>query len=229
MKLAPDIDALCAVLRAACHADNAIGGMIHLISADGCTYVAHVDLSEDFLEKFATVSVGDGTTISQVLTERRRVAVRNVEEDDGFAPYREIAAASEVVAIQSTPVGNGGRELLYGVLTTCYSRPHHPDAASSAVLDACADITAKIVAANEIEGMMEASMGGQASATTSAVARATAIVDALLPICETAPSLELLLEANEKLAVIVKELKVRARSQGPRPEDVEPMGHIHCA
>lgn len=228
MKLAPDIDALCAVLRAACLADDAIGGMIHLISAEGCTYVAHVDLSEEFLAEFATVTVGDGTTISQVLTERRRVAVRDVADDVGFTPYREIAAASDVVAIQSTPVGNGGRQHLYGVLTTCYNRPHHPDAESSAVLDACASITAKIVAANEIEEMMH-QKGRRSGATTTEVARATAIVEALLPICETAPSLELLQEADDKLDIIVQELKRRAHSQVPRPEEVGPMGHIHCA
>lgn len=234
MKLAPDIDALCAVLRAACLADNAIGGMIHLISAEGCTYVAHVDLSEKFLEKFATVNVGDGTTISQVMTERRRVAVRDVAEDAGFAQYRDAAAEANVVAIQSTPVGNGGRQHLYGVLTTCYDRPHHPDAASSAILDVCAAIAAKIVAANEIEELMEARnqkqpTSARSAAKTTEVARATAIVEALLPVCETAPSLELLEEANEKLAVIVQELSRRAHSQGPRPEEVQPMGHIHCA
>jgi GAF domain-containing protein len=234
MKLAPDIDALCAVLRAACHADGAAGGMIHLLSTEGCTYVAHVDLTDAFLAKFATVTVGDGTTISQVLTERRRVAVRDVADDEGFAPYRDVAAASDVVAIQSTPIGNGGRQHLYGVLTTCYDRPHHPDAAGSELLDTCADIAAKIVAANEIEQMMETrrraqSTSARAAAMTTEVTRATAIVETLLPICETAPSLELLRAADEKLAVIVKELSRRAHSQGPRPEDVEPMGHIHCA
>lgn len=234
MKLAPDIDAMCAVLRAACLADKAIGGMIHLVSAEGCTYVAHVDLSEDFLEKFATVTVGDGTTISQVLVDRRRVAVRDVADDAGSAPYREVAAAANVVAIQSTPIGNGGRQHLYGVLTTCYDHPHHPDAASSAVLDICAAISAKIVAANELEEMMDARRQVQSptrrdAETTTEVARATAIVETLLPICETAPSFELLQAADEKLEVIVKELSRRAHSRGPRPKDVEPIGHIHCA
>ncbi|MEX0899893.1 MAG: GAF domain-containing protein [Gammaproteobacteria bacterium] len=234
MKLAPDIDALCAVLRAACLADDAVGGMIHLISEDGCRYIAHVDLSDDFLARFASVTVGDGTTISQVLVDRRRVAVRNIAEDEGFAPYREVAAEAGVVAIQSTPVGNGGRQYLYGVLTTCYDRPHHPDASVSEILDACADLAAKIVAANEIEEMIEArkkssSMSAGSAEMTTAVARATAIVETLLPLCEKAPSLELLEAADEKLGVIVEELARRAHSQGPRPEDVEPIGHIHCA
>lgn len=234
MKLAPDIDALCAVLRAACLADDAVGGMVHLISADGCRYVSHVDLSDDFLAVFGTVTVGDGTTISQALIERRRVAIRNVKDDEGFAPYRGAAAAANVVALQSTPVGNGGRRYLYGVLTTCYDRPHHPDANGMAILDLCADITAKIIAANEIEEMMderrqEQSPTSDDAATTAEMARATAIVETLLPICEKAPSLELLEAADEKLGLVVKELTRRADSQGPRPEQAEPMNHITCA
>src|SRR5690606_20600913 len=149
-------------------------------------------------------------------------------------PYRDIAAASDVVAIQSTPIGNGGRQHLYGVMTTCYNRPHHPDAASMEILDVCADIVAKIVAANEIEEMMEARHQEQSptrgdAQTTTEVARATAIVETLLPICEKAPSLEILRTAREKLSVVVKELRRRAHSQGPRPEDIEPMDHISCA
>lgn len=234
MKLAPDIDALCAVLRAACRADDAVGGMIHLVSTDGCRYVTHVDLSDEFLAEFAEVNHGDGTTMAQALVERRRVAVRDVGQDEGFKPYREVAAASDVVAIQSTPIGNGGRQHLYGVMTTCYNRPHHPDPNGMEILDVCADIVAKIIAANEIEELMDARHQEQSptrgdAQTTTEVARATAVVETLLPICETAPSLELLRAAHEKLSLVVKELKRRAHSQGPRPEDIEPMGNIHCA
>lgn len=234
MKLAPEIDALCAVLRAACLADDAVGGMIHLISSEGCRYISHVDLSDDFLKVFGIVTAGDGTTISQALVERRRVAIRDVKDDEGFAPYRKVAAAANVVAIQSTPVGNGGRQYLYGVLTTCYDRPHHPDAKGMAILDVCADITAKIIAANEIEEMMDDRRQEQSptsgdATTTAEMARATAVVETLLPICEKAPSLELLQAADDKLAVVVKELTRRAHSQGPRPEEAGRENHITCA
>lgn len=226
MKLALDIEALCLVLRAAIQADRAIGGMIHKESSAGCTCVAVVDLPDAFAAAFGDAVPGDGTSVSEACTERRRVTVRDVRDDAGSEPYRATAARAGVVAMQSTPIGNDGN-YLYGVLTTCFDRPHHPTPHAMAVLDCCARIAAKIIQANALEQRAGRSTRPRV-VSDDEVARASAAVEALLPVCVQDPSLELLEAAEKRLGMIVAELARRAGRRDDPPDAAPPIGKIDC-
>lgn len=233
MNLAPDVDALCTTLKAACRIDDAIGGTIHLVSEAGYDLVAHNDLSPEFRLAIEHPVEGDGTPFSQALTERRRVAVRDMRVDPAFAPYRRLAGAAGIVAMQSTPVVHG--RFLHGVLTTYYDRPYHPGPESMDLLDCCASIVALLLVANEFEHAIEAAQqqGGRLCARPQDVGsgptRAAASIQALLSACEKDSPPELLKATEKKLNELVDELSKRPGIHETHPSEQESVEEIHCA
>jgi len=80
---------------------------------------------KDFLEFFREVSTDDDSACGRILRAGRRTIIEDVETDDGYAPYREIAAAAGYRGVQSTPlVGRDGA--VYGMLSTHFRAPHRP-------------------------------------------------------------------------------------------------------
>ncbi len=87
--------------------------------------VAQRGFQKDFLEFFREVSTDDDSACGRTLRAGRRTIIEDVETDDGYAPYREIAAAAGYRGVQSTPlVGRDGA--VYGMLSTHFRAPHRP-------------------------------------------------------------------------------------------------------
>ena len=87
--------------------------------------VAQRGFSDRYLAHFARVESYDDSACGRALRESERVIIEDVEEDAGYAPNREIAAAEGYRAVQSTPIrGRDGRPI--GMLTTHFRAPHRP-------------------------------------------------------------------------------------------------------
>lgn len=233
MKISPDVDALCTVLKAACRIDDAIGGTIHLVSEDGYELVAHNDLTAEFRSAIERPVDGDGTTYSQARTERRRVAVRDIRTDPAFEPYRRLAEDAGIVGVQSMPILHG--RYLYGVLTTYFAQPHHPGPESQAPLDACARIVALLLVATEREQTIEPEQeptGRLCARTQDTAAESTrvgAAVQVMLSACETESPTALLHATEKKLIELVGELSKRTDVGDVAPGQQQPVDEVQCS
>lgn len=79
--------------------------------------------STDCLDAFAVVSAHADCACGRALRHREAVAISDVEQDRGFAPYRIIAARAGFRAVQSTPLIDHSGDVL-GVLSTYFRQPH---------------------------------------------------------------------------------------------------------
>ena len=85
---------------------------------------AEAGFSSEFLEYFRAVD-DDGSACGRAAANAAQVVIADVNEDSGFAPHREIAAASGFRAVQSTPIVDPSGQL-WGVISTHFRRPHQP-------------------------------------------------------------------------------------------------------
>lgn len=86
--------------------------------------VVQAGFSDEFLEYFAVVD-DNGSACGRAARRLTQIVIADVDTDPGFAPHREIAAASGFRAVLSTPlVDLRGR--LVGVLSTHYPTPYRP-------------------------------------------------------------------------------------------------------
>jgi GAF domain-containing protein len=88
--------------------------------------VMQTGFSDEFLEYFAVVD-DDGSACGRAASEHAQTVIGDVGTDPGFAPHREIAAASRFRAVQSTPLVDQSGQLV-GMLSTHYPRPYVPPA-----------------------------------------------------------------------------------------------------
>ena len=96
---------------------------------------------QDFLDHFVEVHAGDGAPCGTALSEGGQVVVPDIFREHTFAPHREIAEASGIRAIQSTPlIDSAGR--LQGMMSTHYRQVHRPAAARLQVVGAQAQVLA---------------------------------------------------------------------------------------
>jgi GAF domain-containing protein len=86
--------------------------------------VMHTGFSDEFLEYFAVVD-DDGSACGRAAAQHAQTVIGDVTTDPGFAPHREIAAASRFRAVQSTPLMDLSGQLV-GMLSTHYPRPYRP-------------------------------------------------------------------------------------------------------
>jgi GAF domain-containing protein len=115
-------------LEGAISVTGADRGNIQIASVSGgpLRIAAHSGFSSEFLEYFAVVE-GTSSACGRAAVDRRQTVVVDVDRDAGFAPHRQIAAASGFRAVQSTPLIDGtGR--LRGVISTHFRQPHRPAA-----------------------------------------------------------------------------------------------------
>jgi GAF domain-containing protein len=105
------------------HADR---GNIQIIdpASGGLRIAVQAGFSDEFLEYFAIVDDG-GSACGRTARQLKQTVIADVNTDSGFAPHREIAAASRFRAVQSTPLLDQHGQLI-GVLSTHYSRPYRP-------------------------------------------------------------------------------------------------------
>jgi hypothetical protein len=85
---------------------------------------AQSGFDSEFLDYFA-VTDDDASACGRAATQRSQIVIADVYTDPGFARHREIATASGVRAVCSTPVLDT-RNNVVGVLSTHYERPYLP-------------------------------------------------------------------------------------------------------
>jgi GAF domain-containing protein len=106
------------------HADRGNVQLVDPVSGS-LTIAVQAGFGQEFLEYFAVVN-DDGSACGRAAQQHAQTVVADVNTDPGFAPHREIAAASGFRAVNSTPLVDL-RGHLVGVLSTHYSRPYRPD------------------------------------------------------------------------------------------------------
>jgi len=101
-------------------------GNVQIVDTDsGCLRIAaQAGFSDEFLEYFAIVN-DDGSACGRAAHQLAQTVIVDVNTDPGFAPHREIAAASGFRAVHSTPLVDLHGHLV-GVLSTHYPSPYRP-------------------------------------------------------------------------------------------------------
>ena len=107
------------------HADR---GNIQIVDpfTGSLVLVLQTGFSDEFLEYFAVVD-DDGSACGRAASQHAQTVISDVNTDPGFAPHREIAAASKFRAVNSTPLVDLSGQLV-GMLSTHYPRPYVPPA-----------------------------------------------------------------------------------------------------
>lgn len=134
-------------------ADEATGGLI---------IAAQSGFSSEFLEYFAVVRAGDTSGCGRAAGCGAQSVIADVEADAAFAPHREIAVASGVRSVQSTPLveltGQVG-----GVISTHFAQPYRPARRECEIVQWYADHSAAALAhpqSSSVEWYAEAAASG---------------------------------------------------------------------
>ena len=106
--------------------------------------VAQRGFRQDFLDHFRTVRVEEGAACAQAMQNGERVVIEDVELDPGYEPHRQIAAAADYRAVQSTPLKSRSGSIL-GMLSTHFRTPHRPSERDERLLDLYARHAADLI------------------------------------------------------------------------------------
>ena len=106
----------------------------HDVSAGVLVIMAQRNLPHAFLDRFGSVSAGDGSSYGRCLATGNGVRIEDVLEDPLFEPYRDIARSTGFRAMQSTPLRDWKGNLLV-VLTTLFAATHRFTAGECAAMD----------------------------------------------------------------------------------------------
>ena len=183
----PTIDDLSFVLDAAMQVDDPVAGAIQLAEGHGKRLRAIE--TRGFSEARAArarnelMSSAGGRSYQQALLERRRIVIRDVESDPGFAPHRDSAALAGYRSVQSTPLLDSEFRAL-GVLSTYFDRPHHPEPESLRRIDGYCRIAALVIEVDELHQQIvnaDRRLSTPPRALPAPVAEAAASARRLLP------------------------------------------------
>ncbi|MFS8096838.1 GAF domain-containing protein [Lentzea alba] len=95
---------------------NPVTGALRIVTQSG--------FGDRFIDHFAVVQ-DDNSACGRAATKRAQIVIPDVDEDLGFTPHREVAAAAGFRAVQSTPlVAPSGR--LVGMISTHFRYAHRP-------------------------------------------------------------------------------------------------------
>lgn len=203
------------VLEAAVKVDGAVGGILQLLDEESGTlrlYARH-GFSDEYADAVDVIELTAETTCAQAARDRRQVVVRDVLQDEPFAPYLRFAELGQFRSVQSTPMIDTGRRLV-GVLTTQYSFEHHPGRDSLQQLDACARVAARVVEAARLHESVLAADRGRgipARLLSAAGAQAADAARMLMTALPRAGGLALLDTAERHLGVVIDELNAAMR------------------
>jgi len=111
-------------------------GNIQLLQPSGeLTIACQRGFSDDFVEHFGTVTIGDSAACARAMRARETVVIEDVHVDEGYADHR-IAARAGFRAVTSTPIIESADVL--GVLCAHFEQPHKPRPAEVLSLEDCA-------------------------------------------------------------------------------------------
>ena len=107
--------------------------------------VAQHGFDTAILPRFASVAIDESTSSGRSIAQRRRVVVFDVNEDERYAPMRQLAADAGFRAVHSTPLFDRNDAPL-GVLTTHFREPHQPSQRVQRLTDLYARQFADVIA-----------------------------------------------------------------------------------
>ncbi len=128
------------ILEGALSLTGADYGNIQIIdpATGSLSIVTQAGFGPDFLDYFAVVD-DEGCACGRAARHGAQIVVDDVYSDPGFAPHREIAAASGFRAVQSTPLADyAGR--LVGMVSTHFQRPHRASGRDLRILQLYGDL-----------------------------------------------------------------------------------------
>ena len=108
---------------------------------------------QEFLDQFRSVTSEEDTACGRTIRSGKQVVIEDVQQEPGYEPYREAAAAAGYRAVHSTPLVSRQGEFL-GVLSTHFSQPHRPSERDLRMLDLYARQAADIMERLNIEKML---------------------------------------------------------------------------
>ncbi|HKD23102.1 MAG TPA: GAF domain-containing protein [Rhizomicrobium sp.] len=91
------------------------------------TIQAQRGFEDEFLNYFASVTMGHGSACARALRDRESVIVYDVASDPDFLPFGKIMERAGVRAVHSTPIISSGGAFL-GVVSTHFGEAHMPTA-----------------------------------------------------------------------------------------------------
>jgi hypothetical protein len=106
--------------------------------------VTQAGFGPEFLEYFAVVGDGDGSACGRAATQCAQTVVADVRSDPGFAPHRDIAAASGFRGVQSTPLVDYAGHLI-GMVSTHFRRPYRPADRELRIMELYGDLAGEVV------------------------------------------------------------------------------------
>ena len=105
--------------------------------------VTQAGFGPEFCEYFAVVDDGN-SACGRAARQGTQTAIADVRTDPGFAPHREIAAASGFRGVQSTPLVDHAGHLV-GMVSTHFHRPHRPSERDLRMMEIYADFAGEAV------------------------------------------------------------------------------------
>jgi C4-dicarboxylate-specific signal transduction histidine kinase len=114
------------VLTATIDTQNADFGNVQLRNPEShaLEVVSQHGFNAELLEYFASVDQSSAVC-GRAMQLRSRIIIEDVQTDVQFTPYRHIALAAGIRAVQSTPLFNRRGEFL-GMISTHFKQPHRP-------------------------------------------------------------------------------------------------------
>lgn len=121
-------------------------GNIQLLDPDRqvLTIAVQQGYCQEFLDVFREVNVADACACGRALRSHKRLIIEDVEVDEEYAPFRDVACRSNYRAMQSTPLLSPQGEPL-GMISTHWRLPHRPTHRELARLDLFARQTAEFI------------------------------------------------------------------------------------
>lgn len=99
--------------------------------------------SEAALEDLRSVQMGQGAC-GLACAEKQRVVIEDTDEDERFAPFRELARREGFRAVHSTPLVTHDGDII-GAISTHSSAPHRPGEREITLADLCASKAAAFI------------------------------------------------------------------------------------
>jgi len=128
-------EGLAEMLRASIQMMGADKGNVQILDDRGIlTIAAQQGFDQPFLEFFKQISVNEKSACARALRSGRRIIIEDVEADEAFAQFRQLALAAGFGAVQSTPlIAHDGKPL--GVLSTHFCDVRRPSKHQMRMLD----------------------------------------------------------------------------------------------
>jgi PAS domain S-box-containing protein len=128
-------EGLVEMLRASIQMMGADKGNVQILDDRGVlTIAAQQGFDQPFLKFFKEISVNENLACARALRSGRRVIIENVEADERFTPFRQLALEAGFRAVQSTPlIAHNGKPL--GVLSTHFGNVRRPTEHQMRMLD----------------------------------------------------------------------------------------------